>query len=209
MTVVNGRNGTSSFNITSNQMASQALLPEAQSMLQGLFAANGLQFTEINMADASFKDKVVAVGKVAEIVKVNTSALKEMLKHTAALMQGQVRLAEFYAASTQIIVEGKKHIDRATANAFLTLADYQKHSTALSAKVDRKVKALDAKYELVGQLGEGKLQTSLNLIQAQKNAGEQREENTRQLQETRQQLLATAAINRQKDREFVRVGHLK
>ncbi len=196
------------FKTNPNQMGVQALLPEAQAMLQGLFAAHGLQFTEINMADPKFKEKVVAVGKVAEIAKVNVTALEQMLKHTATLMAGQVKLAEFYAASTQIVVEGKKRIDRATANSFLALADHQRHTQSLSQKVERKIKALDAKYELVGQLGEGKLQTSLKLIEAQKQAGEKREEATKELQNQRQELLASAATRRQKDKEYIRVGHL-
>ncbi len=197
-----------SFKTNPTQMGNQALLPETQSMLQGLFAAYGMQFPEINMGDAKLKDKTVALGKVAEIAKVNMTALEQMLKHTATLMAGQVKLAEFYAASTEIVVEGKKRIDRATANSFLALADYQRHTQSLSQKVDRKIKALDAKYELVGQLGEGKLSTSLKLIESQKQAGEKRQEVTEELQQKRQELLASAATKRQRDREYIRTGHL-
>lgn len=207
LSVVGGGLG-GAFNTNPAQMGNQALLPEGAAMLQGLYAAYGMQFTEINMGDPKLKDKAVAVGKVAEIAKVNMTALEQMLKHTATLMAGQVKLAEFYAASTQIVVSGKKRIDRATANSFLALADYQRHTQSLASKVDRKIKALDAKYELVGQLGEGKLSTSLKLIESQKQAGEKREEVTLELQQKRQELLASVATRRQKDREYIRTGHL-
>ncbi|MBD2773188.1 hypothetical protein [Iningainema tapete] len=207
LTAINGKKGNG-FTTNPKQMGSQALLPEAQTMLQGLFESNGLKWEPINMADPKFKDKVVAANKVAEVVRTNTAALPQMLKNVAMLMQGQVKLAEFYAASTQIVVDGKKCIDRATANAFLALADYQRYGQSLSQKVDRKIKALDAKYELIGELGEGKLQTSLKLIEAQKQAGEQRLEATEDLQKKRQDLLAATAIKRQKDKEYIRLGHL-
>ncbi len=206
MSVVRG--GKSTFVTSSDKMGVQALLPEAHKMLSGLFAAYGLQYPEINMADPKFKDKAVAVGKVAEIAQTNTAALEQMLKHTASLMAGQIKLAEFYAASTQIVVEGKKRIDAATAQSFLTVADYQKHSASLADKVNRKLQLLDKKYELVGQLGEGKLATALNLIEAQKGAGEKRQQATQQLHNKRQDILAAAGIKREKDREYIRYGHL-
>ncbi len=207
MSVVKG--GKGDFSTNAAQMGKQAALPQAISMLQGLYQSYGLQFPDINLADPKFKDKVVAVGKVAEVARLNTKALAQMLKHTATLMAGQVKLAEFYAASTNIVVEGKKRIDKSTADAFLALADYNKHAQSLTAKVDRKVKALDAKYELMGQLGEGKLKTSLQLIENQKQAGEKRQAATAQLQQTRQELLASVGIKRQKDTEYIRYGHLK
>ncbi|TBR56383.1 hypothetical protein B4U84_30180 [Westiellopsis prolifica IICB1] len=207
MSVVKG--GKGDFSTAPAQMGKQAALPQAISMLQGLYQSYGLQFPDINMQDPAFKEKVVAVGKVAEVARLNTKALAQMLKHTATLMAGQVKLAEFYAASTNIVIEGKKRLDKSTADAFLALADYNKHAQSLTAKVDRKVKALDAKYELMGQLGEGKLKTSLQLIENQKQAGEKRQAATAELQQTRQELLASVGIKRQKDAEYIRYGHLK
>ncbi len=204
----NSKEGKGGLKLDPKSMGSQALLPQAKTMLTGLFSSYGLQFPEINMGDPKLKDKVVAIGKVAEIAKVNVTALKQLLRHTKSLMDGQVALAQFYASATDIVVDGKKKIDRATVEAFLSLMDYNKHSQALASKVERRLKALDAKYELVGQLGEGKLQTSLKLIESQKQAGEKRQENTRQLQAEREKLLTSAQIKRQKEREFIRVGHL-
>lgn len=201
--------GGKDFKLDSKKMGVQALLPQAKQMLEGLFSTYGLQYPEISMSDPKFKERVVAVGKVAEVAKTNMTALEQMLKHTATLMKGQVKLAEFYQASTAIVVEGKKRIDKSTANAFLTLADYNKHTTSLQGKVQRKVQALDARYELIAELGEGKLQSSLKLIAKQKEAGAKRVTESEALSTERQALLEQTRLKRQKDREYIRTGHLK
>lgn len=201
--------GKGEFKTDPKTMGVQALLPQAKQMLEGLFAAYGLEYPDINMGDPKFKDKVVAVGKVAEVARINMTALNQMLKHTATLMQGQVKLAEFYAASTAIVVEGKKRIDRATADAFLNLADYNKQSKALKGKVNRKIQQLDAKYELMAELGEGKLQSSLKLIETQKQTGAKRIADTEATRESRQKLIDQTRVSRAKERNYIATGHLK
>lgn len=206
---IEGGGGKGEFKTDPKLMGVQALLPQAKQMLGGLFAAYGLEYPDIKMNDPKLKDKVVAVGKVAEVARINMTALNQMLKHTATLMQGQVKLAEFYAASTAIVVEGKKRIDRATADAFLNLADYNKQSKALKGKVDRKIQQLDAKYELMAELGEGKLQSSLKLVQKQKQTGAKRIADTEATRESRQELLDQTRVKRTKDRDYITTGHLK
>src|SRR5579883_374076 len=203
-----GKLAAGNFTTSPEVMGAQSLLPQAQQMLSGLFQSYGLQYPEINMGDPKLKDKVVAVGKVAEVAKTNMVALEQMLQHTATLMAGQIKLAEFYSASTQIVVEGKKRIDAATAQSFLALAGYQQATNALKEKVGRKLQILEKRTELAGQLGEGKLQTALNLIDAQKEAGDKRQKATQDLHTKRQQLLAATGISREKDKEQIRYGHL-
>jgi hypothetical protein len=190
-------------------MGEQAALPQARSLLEQLFRSYGLEFPQIDMADPKFKDKVVAIGKVAEIAKTNIKALEQMLMHTASLMAGQVKLADFYESATQIVVEGKKRIDRSTADAFLALAEYNKYGQYLAGKVERKMKALNARYELLSNLAEGKLKTSLQLLENQKQAGEKRRQDSLEVYKARQELLNSASVRRQNEQEYIKYGHLK
>ena len=150
------KGGNGSFNLNPTSVSGSQVLavnPQAQSMLESLFGEFGLQLPELNMGDPNLSKKVVEIGKVAEVARKNKAAVRTLLKHVGALMSAEVTKAQFYDAATQIVIEGKRTIDRATANAFLSLYNYNKSVDHLQGAVERKTQAIDAQYEYLGQMG--------------------------------------------------------
>ena len=206
------KGGNGSFNLNPTSVSGSQVLavnPQAQSMLESLFGEFGLQLPELNMGDPNLSKKVVEIGKVAEVARKNKAAVRTLLKHVGALMSAEVTKAQFYDAATQIVIEGKRTIDRATANAFLSLYNYNKSVDHLQGAVERKTQAIDAQYEYLGQMGDKRLQSGINWIKSKEQQGAKRITENEKTRKQRATLFSAVQSKRAKDVEYARYGHLE